>query len=171
MTLLEDALQLSASRRYDLVAPEALIAWAARAIGDGSHSPALLALASEYPGAETRTVDADLEAYLAERGARSPDPLESVLLVCGEEAARIRSGEVEPVAGGQRIVSLAHYAQDDPRLFPMRSVVDDWENTWPKVPALVEEIQAEALSLAELREEILQVLAGDEGRAAPEPPR
>ena len=169
VTLLEDALQLSALRRYDLVAPEALVAWASQAVAGGSESPVLLALASEYPGAETRTIDAGLEAYLAEQGVRPPDPLQSALLVCGEVAARIRAGEFDPVVGGQRIVSLAHHAQDDPRLFPMRSVVDDWENTWPKEPALVEEIRVEARHLAEVREEILRVLAHDENRAAPEP--
>lgn len=159
---------LAAHRTLDTIDPRAVVAWASQAVADGSESPALLALASEYPGAETRSIDAGLEAYLAEQGVRSPDPLQSALLVCGEVAARVRAGEVDPVVGGQWIVGLAHHAQDDPRLFAMRSVVDDWENIWPKVPALVEEIRAEALHLEELREEVLRVLTKDQSRAAPE---
>lgn len=75
---------LAALRVLDAIDPQALVAWASQALADGSDSPALLALASEYPGAETRSVDAGLEAYLAERGVRAPDPLQSTLLHLAE---------------------------------------------------------------------------------------
>lgn len=166
VTLLEDALQFSALRRFDLIAPEAVVAWASLAVGDGSDSPALLTLACEYPGAETRAIDASLAAYLVESGVNPPDPLQSAMLVCGEVAARIRAGDLEPGAGGQRIVSLTRYAQDDSRLFGMRSLVDDWENTWPASSAILEEIRTEAAHLAELREEILRSLTSDVSQAA-----
>lgn len=164
--VLEEALHFVALRHLDLIAPERVVAWASEAVGHGSESPALLTLACQYPGAETEVIDASLLAYLGEVGAHVPDTVECVLLLSGEVAMRILSGDLGPAAGGKRIVRLSHYADDEPRLFSMRSAVDDWENVWPESLALLDDIREAAAPLAELRAEVLRSLMSEvDGRA------